>query len=496
MAIQTINLGTYANDGTGDDLRVAFQKVNANILELASTVYGANVGAVPPISGVEQGELWWSTVEGRMYVYYNGAWIDASPVDGFVTYDITAETATGGASVRLNGTDLSQDSIKFASSTNVTVTRTDANTITISSESYTGNVTGNLLGNVQGNVVGNVVGNTNGLHTGAVIGNVTGDVLGDTDGLHTGPVIGNVTGNVTGDTTGFHTGNVVGDSTGTHTGAVVGNVTGDVTGNTTGTHTGAVVGDVTGNTTGTHTGAVIGNVTGDVNGDIYDGAIKIFDNQTRATKIDIITDTGNIILAHNSANLYNSSGTLLISGNSSQFIGSLTGNASTVTNGVYTNGSYADPTWITSLAGSKVSGNISGNAGSVTNGVYTTGDQTIGGTKTFSSTISGNISGNAGSVTNGVYTSSSVNALSDVDTVSLAPTNGQTLVWNSVTSQWKPGTIAPGGVTKIIAGTNITISPTNGLGDVTVNSLSGSSGNLDFGTFSAPAGFSLDLGTF
>jgi hypothetical protein len=46
---------------------------------------------------------------------------------------------------------------------------------------------------------------------------------------------------------------------------------------------------------------------------------------------------------------------------------SITGNASTVTNGVYTTGSYADPTWITSLAGSKITGNISGQAGSVAN---------------------------------------------------------------------------------------------------------------------------------
>jgi hypothetical protein len=36
------------------------------------------------------------------------------------------------------------------------------------------------------------------------------------------------------------------------------------------------------------------------------------------------------------------------------------GNAGTVTNGVYTTGSYADPTWITSLAGSKITGTISG----------------------------------------------------------------------------------------------------------------------------------------
>jgi trimeric autotransporter adhesin len=46
---------------------------------------------------------------------------------------------------------------------------------------------------------------------------------------------------------------------------------------------------------------------------------------------------------------------------------SITGNSNTVTNGVYTTGSYADPTWITSLAGSKITGAISGQAGSVAN---------------------------------------------------------------------------------------------------------------------------------
>jgi hypothetical protein len=39
---------------------------------------------------------------------------------------------------------------------------------------------------------------------------------------------------------------------------------------------------------------------------------------------------------------------------------SIGGNAATVTNGVYTTGSYADPTWITSLAGSKITGTIDG----------------------------------------------------------------------------------------------------------------------------------------
>jgi hypothetical protein len=51
---------------------------------------------------------------------------------------------------------------------------------------------------------------------------------------------------------------------------------------------------------------------------------------------------------------------------SSTITGSVSGNAGTVTNGVYTTGSYADPSWLTSLAGSKVSGNIAGNAANVT----------------------------------------------------------------------------------------------------------------------------------
>ena len=48
MPIQTINLGNYANDGTGDDLRSAFEKVNANFELVGGTlgiITGANLGA-------------------------------------------------------------------------------------------------------------------------------------------------------------------------------------------------------------------------------------------------------------------------------------------------------------------------------------------------------------------------------------------------------------------------------------------------------------------
>jgi hypothetical protein len=46
MAIQTINIGNVVNDGLGDDLRTAFQKVNANFTDLSAqlTITASNVG--------------------------------------------------------------------------------------------------------------------------------------------------------------------------------------------------------------------------------------------------------------------------------------------------------------------------------------------------------------------------------------------------------------------------------------------------------------------
>ena len=46
MAIQTINIGNVVNDGLGDDLRTAFQKVNANFTSLSAelTITASNLG--------------------------------------------------------------------------------------------------------------------------------------------------------------------------------------------------------------------------------------------------------------------------------------------------------------------------------------------------------------------------------------------------------------------------------------------------------------------
>jgi len=47
MAIQTINIGNRVNDGLGDDLRTAFEKVNANFTELSNELAttGENIGS-------------------------------------------------------------------------------------------------------------------------------------------------------------------------------------------------------------------------------------------------------------------------------------------------------------------------------------------------------------------------------------------------------------------------------------------------------------------
>jgi hypothetical protein len=69
-----------------------------------------------------------------------------------------------------------------------------------------------------------------------------------------------------------------------------------------------------------------------------------------------------------------------------------------------------------------VTGSVSGNAGSVTNGVYTTGNQSIDGTKTFTSTIQGTI-------TNAVSATTATNAAYAYSF------NTGTLVTNAVTAQ-------------------------------------------------------------
>jgi hypothetical protein len=96
---------------------------------------------------------------------WNGlAWAPAADSTGGgtgATYNISAETATGGANLRLTGSDASIDDVKFASGTGITVSRTDADTITITNNvvntdtTYSiNNSTSALLGGIDLNLVG------------------------------------------------------------------------------------------------------------------------------------------------------------------------------------------------------------------------------------------------------------------------------------------------------------------------------------------------------
>lgn len=79
MSILFINTGTAPNAGNGDTLRTAFNKINQNFLQL---YYGGEVvQSDQPPSVVSSSTLWYDTISGRTYVYYNGAWIDASPAN-------------------------------------------------------------------------------------------------------------------------------------------------------------------------------------------------------------------------------------------------------------------------------------------------------------------------------------------------------------------------------------------------------------------------------
>jgi hypothetical protein len=104
MAKQTINIGSGELAGNGESIRSAFSKINDNFDELyANGGGGVGVtgpqgpsGAVGPTGPAgtggtsistsdtapvapELGDLWYDTVSGRTYIYYDSGWVDASP---------------------------------------------------------------------------------------------------------------------------------------------------------------------------------------------------------------------------------------------------------------------------------------------------------------------------------------------------------------------------------------------------------------------------------
>ena len=124
MAQQTINIGTTANDGTGDPLRTAFDKVNDNFTEL----YTDDAGDVGSITG--------------------GTGITASSSTGDVTLSITND-----------GVDHDQLAARFTAKEDISTT---TGTINLDASSYsifelTSALTGATTLNIQNIKKGQVI---------------------------------------------------------------------------------------------------------------------------------------------------------------------------------------------------------------------------------------------------------------------------------------------------------------------------------------------------
>jgi len=127
-----------------------------------------------------------------------------------------------------------------------------------------------------------------------------------------------------------------------------GSVTGNVTGNLLGNVTGNVQGNVTGNVTGRADSATQLHTARTINGVSFNGTADI------TVTADASTLSGTELKSTVTASSLTSVGTLGSLTVTNTINGSVTGNAGTVTNGVYTNQTYDNPTWLNSLALSKV----------------------------------------------------------------------------------------------------------------------------------------------
>jgi len=225
MTILQVNLGTYANDGNGDDLRTAFEKSNNNFneLDLTRVITADNLGTGAPVFKEKIGNnLQLRTIKQglNIFVTYGANEITISTPDSINAVEEDANPRLGG--------NLDLNSRNIIGTGNIYI---DGD---VAADNFLGPLTGNVTGNVTGNLTGNVTGNLTGNVTGNLTGNVTGNVTGDLTGDVTGNLYGNVVGNV--DAVSISTvdliasNNIGASGTITSTAGFIGALTGNVTG--------------------------------------------------------------------------------------------------------------------------------------------------------------------------------------------------------------------------------------------------------------------------
>ena len=135
MAKQVIGIGTTANDGTGDSLRVSAEKSNDNFTEVY-TLLGD--GATLP-SGIV------TTLTAGTNVTLSGS-------TGNVTINASI---TGGSTAEVSANTLV---VTGVSTLGVITGATSLGVVDVFATTLTGNLTGNVTGNVTGNLTGDVTG--------------------------------------------------------------------------------------------------------------------------------------------------------------------------------------------------------------------------------------------------------------------------------------------------------------------------------------------------
>jgi len=133
--------------------------------------------------------------------------------------------------------------------------------------------------------------------------------------------------------------------------------------------------------TKTFSSTIAGSITGNAGGGALYSTVSSESMSASAHYLIFATGTGsqNVSLKADNVNaLYYTPSTQTLT------VANLAGNASTVTNGVYTSGSYANPAWITGLAWSKISTTPTTLAGyGITDAVSLSGNNTYTGTNTY-----------------------------------------------------------------------------------------------------------------
>ena len=288
MAKQTINIGTSANKGDGDPLRVAFDKVNDNFDELYARDVGTdaeNLGSnlAPSTNGghdLGTPTQRWADLYVRDFINLNGSTIQVDADGNFVfstqviaqvrqqqditgsifandsslAFDAEHQTFYGKFDGDVTGSVFADDSTQLIDAVAGTI---DASKLAGSLPRIDGSqLTGITINNMDpftGDITGSVFADDSTLLVDSVAGKIVGPVEAD--------VTGNLTGNVTGNVTGNLTGNAAGDHTGTFTGTTTGDVTGNITSAGTSTFTGTVE----------FTGATVNGLTisGDTQGSVF-----------------------------------------------------------------------------------------------------------------------------------------------------------------------------------------------------------------------------------